>query len=231
MIPRSETKTVRRHPPVGARWRCIAPAQRRGHETIERFAIATETLLRTRPFEEISIQDVVRHAGRPIGSFYARFASKEALLPFLYQRYHEDLEPRFTARLARVAWDGLDLREATAALVDVLISQYTERRWLVRALALFTRNRPEALPEDLVERRRQVFDHAVRVLIRHRPCIAHDDADAAIRFGVYVVCAVAREKLLFGEAPHSRVTPMSRKTLRDQLVRTLHSYLVHGQSR
>src|SRR5262249_34776225 len=158
---------------VAARWRCNTPAQQRGHETAERFAVATETLLRTRPFEEISIQDIVRRAERPIGSFYARFASKEALLPFLYQRYHAVPEPRFIARLARVDWDSLDWSEAVAALVDMLIGQYTERRWLIRALALFSRNRPEALPEDLVQRRRQAFDHAVRVLIRHRARIAH----------------------------------------------------------
>ena len=219
------TGTVRRGLPVHSRWHCTIPAQRRSRETADRFATAAEELLRTRPFEEISIQDIVRRAGRPIGSFYARFASKEALLPFLYQRYHDGLEPLFAARLARIDWGSLDLSTAVAALVDILIGQYTERRWLIRALALFTRTRPEALPEDLVQRRRQVFDHAVRVLIRHRSRIAHDDAEAAIRFGVYLVCAIAREKLLFGEAPHSRVTPMSRKILREQLVRALHSYL------
>ncbi len=214
-----------------SRWSRTAPIQRRGHETAERFAAATEALLRTRPFEEISIQDIVRMAGRPTGSFYARFASKEALLPFLYQRYHEDLEPRFAARLGRVDWDSLDLGAASAALVDVLIAQYTERRWLIRALALFTRMRPEALPDDLVRRRRRVFDHAVQALIRHRRRITHDDAEAAIRFGVYLVCAVAREKLLFGEAPHSRVTPMTRATLRAELVRTLYAYLTTRTSR
>ena len=40
-----------------------------------------------------------------------------------------------------------------------------------------------------------------------------------------MVSSVAREKLLFGEAPHARVTPMTARFLRDQLVRALHSYL------
>src|SRR5262245_23380018 len=105
---------------VPARWRRTAPAQPRGRDTAERFATATEELLRTRPFEEISIREIVRRAGRPIGSFYARFASKEALLPFLYQRYHEGLEPLFAARLARVDWESLDLEAAIEAVVDFL---------------------------------------------------------------------------------------------------------------
>src|SRR5262245_7666914 len=125
---------------VPARWQRIAPAQQRGHDTADRFATATEELLRTLPFEEISIRDIVRRAGRPIGSFYARFASKEALLPFLYQRYHEGLEPLFAARVARVDWESLDPEPAFAAMVDLLIGQYIERPGLIRALALFARS-------------------------------------------------------------------------------------------
>ena len=230
-MPAATAATRHRTESVPPRWLRKPPAQQRGRDTAERFAQAAEDLLRTHPFEEIAIRDISRRAGRPIGSFYARFASKEALLPFLYQRYHEGLEALFAARLARIEWDALDFDAAVAALVEVLIAQYTERRWLIRALALFSRNRPEALPADLVERRRLVFDHAVRVLIRHRRRIAHADPEGAIRFGVYLVCAVAREKLLFGEAPHSRVTPMSRRTLRDQLVRTLASYLATAAPR
>jgi AcrR family transcriptional regulator len=215
----------RRTSRVPARFGAIAPLQRRGQETADRFATAAETLLRDRPFEEISIHDIVRSAGRPIGSFYARFASKEALLPYLYQRYHDDLERTFQARVDRVDWDALDFEEAVAAVVDVLLGQYVERRWLLRAMALFARARPEALPPDLVDRRRRVFDHAVRALDRHRSRIAHRDREAAIRFGIFMVSSVAREKLLFGEAPHARVTPMTARFLRDQLVRALHSYL------
>jgi AcrR family transcriptional regulator len=207
------------------RWVHKLPAQRRGHQTAEAFAGATEDLLRTHPFEDITIRDIVHRARRPIGSFYALFASKEALLPFLYQRYHEGLEPLLVARLARVDWESLDFDSAIAATVDFMLEQYDERRWLIRALALFSRQRPEALPADLVERRRRVYDHVVRVLIRHRDGSPHDDFEAAIRFGVYAVSAIAREKLLFRDAPLSRITPMSRQVLRDELVRMLGSYL------
>jgi AcrR family transcriptional regulator len=152
--------------------------------SMDRFAGAAEELLRTKPFEEISVQDIVRAAKRPIGSFYARFGSKEALLPFLYERYHEGLEPLVVARLARVDWEALDFGETVAKVVDFLIARYDERRWLVRALVLFARMRPEALPPDMVERRGRVYDHITAVLLRHRSRIAHSDAEAAIRFGV-----------------------------------------------
>src|SRR6185503_14384740 len=132
-----------RKPAIAARWRSAPPAQQRSRDTMDRFAEAAEELLRTKPFEEISVQDIVRAAKRPIGSFYARFGSKEALLPFLYERYHEGLEPLFVARLARVDWEALDFEATIERAVDFMIARYDERRWLVRALVLFARMRPE----------------------------------------------------------------------------------------
>ena len=192
---------------------------------MDRLALATEALLRSRPFEEIGVQDIVRRAGRPIGSFYARFGSKEALLPLLYQRYHDGLETLVAARLARVPWGTLDLRRTVDAFVEFVIDVYTERPWLIRALALFARSRPEALPHDLVEQRRAVYEPLLAVLLRHRAEIAHADPDAAVRFAVFLAMSVAREKLLFAEAPQARLTPMGRADLRRELARVVHVYL------
>ena len=168
---------------------------------------------------------------RSLASFYARFATKDALLPYLYERYDETLEAAFKARLARVDWDALDARGACAAAVDALTGMYDDRRWLLRALSLFARVRPEALPADVVERRRLVFDPLVEILLRHRRRIRHPDPEAAVRFGIFLVSSVLREKLLFGHAPHARVTPITRPALREELVRTLTAYLTSEVSR
>jgi len=221
----SSLQHPRRLAAAAARWRLAPPAQARSRETVDRFAQAAEELLRERPFEEIGVQDIARHAGRPVGSFYARFASKDALLPFLYQRYHDGLEALLAARLARVAWSRLGFERTVESVVDLILGMYTERRWLIRALALFARTRPEALPQGIVEQRRRVYEPLEAVLRRHAARIAGDDASAAIRFGVFLVSTVARERLLFADAPLARITPISRTDLRRELVRTLRSYL------
>lgn len=192
---------------------------------MERFAEAVEALLQTRSFEDISIQDIVRRAARPVGSFYARFASKEALLPHLYQRYHDRLEEVLGSRVRRVDWDGLDFTSTVTALADLVIGAYHERRGLLRALALFARTHPEALPADIVAHRRRIYEPLVQILLRHRERVVHADPEAAIRFGIFLVSSVAREKILFGDAPHSRVTPMRREALREESTRAFHSYL------
>ena len=218
-----------RHSPrtraVPARFRLASPAQQRGRETLERFAEATEELLRERAFEDISVQEIVRRAGRPIGSFYARFGSKEALLPFLYQRYHESLESLVEKRFTGPAWQGLGFAETVAAVVDAMIAPYTERRWLIRALALFARQHPEALPADLVARRQRVSAMLEGALLRHRAHIRHADPAAAARFGVYFVMCTAREHVLFPDAPQARLTPMTRSELRSSLAQALLGYL------
>jgi len=224
--------TAHRDSPVSSpRWRRAAPAQRRSHETMARFAEAAEELLRDKSFEDISVHDIVRRAGRPIGSFYARFGSKEALVPFLYERYDESLGSQFAGKLGRVRWADLSFRETTATIVDLLLRMYDERRWLLRALALFARSKPEALPAGLIHRRGAVYEPLIQILLRHRRRIRHPDAEAAARFGIFLVSSVAREKLLFGQAPHARVTPMTRRALRDELVRALTGYLASEVSK
>ena len=208
-----------------ARYRSAAPIQERSRETLERFAIATEELLRDRPFEEISVQDIVRKAERPIGSFYARFKSKDALLPFLYRRYHDGLEAVFEAKLARHEWTSMEFVPALAAIVDLLIAAYDERRWLIRALALFSRQRPDALPGDVIPRRKELYEGIVTCLLHHSSRIRHDEPAQALRFGLFLVESTMREKLLFDQAPHAKATPIGKKALREELVRAFHGYL------
>jgi AcrR family transcriptional regulator len=227
----TSTRTSRTRRSAASRFHHTAPAQPRSRETLDRFVVAVEELLRDQPFEAISIQDIVRKAERPIGSFYARFGSKEALLPVLYHRYHVGLEPWVASRLDRYDWESLDFQSTVRAMVDLILALYDERHWLIRALALFARLHPEALPSDIVENRRRLFELLARILARHREHITHADPKAAARFGVFLIAAVVREKLLFGEAPHARVTLLNRKTLREELVRTLHGYLTNEASR
>jgi len=210
---------------VPRRFRSAPPAQARSRETLERFAEAAERLLETRNFEEISVQEIVRKSGRPIGSFYARFGGKDALLPLLYQRYHDRLDSMVRSELGGTDWPALGLGATIDAVIDFFVTLYERERGLLRAITLFARMRPEALPADLVPQRQRVYESIFRVFDRHRSRIAHPDHEDAVRFGIFMVASVAREQILFGHAPQARITPMSRRALKRELARALHSYL------
>src|SRR5262249_2467930 len=149
---------ARRQTSADTRWHHAPPVQARSRETVDRLAGAAEELLRERSFEEIGVQDIARRARRPVGPVYARFARQGAPRPFPYPRYHEGLEPLLRARLARVPWARLGFEGTIEAVVELILGMYTERPWLIRALALFARLRPEALPQGLVEQRRRAYE-------------------------------------------------------------------------
>src|SRR4051812_16000039 len=62
------------------------PSQARSQATMDRFVQATRDLLEERPFEEITVADIVGRAERTVGSFYARFEDKHAVLRLLLEQ-------------------------------------------------------------------------------------------------------------------------------------------------
>jgi AcrR family transcriptional regulator len=208
-----------------ARWKRTPPQQQRGQRTLERIIEAAEALLENKPFETITLAEIVQQAGTTTGSFYARFASKEALLPHLYERYDARLQEGVGARLAGIDWARLDFPGAIRKIVDGVVAPYLERPWLLRAMAIFARTHPEALPEDVYERRREFHDQFVTVLRTYADAIDHRDTDQALRFGLFMIASTARDKLLFGKSPHAQLTDVSVPTLKHELARALHAYL------
>lgn len=201
------------------------PRQDRSRATLDRIARATEELLETRGFNDISVVEIIERAGCSSGSFYARFPAKDALLPYLYERYDAELRPRMQAALGSIQWDLLSLRETVDLLVSGTVAMYSERRHLLRAVALFARARPEEIDIEVRSRRGAITDAPARLLSRFADEFAHADPFAAARIGFFMVAAAAREKVLFAEAPHASDTPLSDDALKHELARMLFAYL------
>jgi AcrR family transcriptional regulator len=201
-----------------------APVQDRSRRTLDKIVRAVEELLEVRPFDEIAVADIIRRARCSTGSFYARFPTKDAVLPYLYARYDADLRPRVAAKMASVDWTSLSLRQTTELFVGGMVDMYLERRHLLRAVALFARAHPDAIGDDVRHRREGVHDLPARLLARFADEIAHDDAREAARIGFFIVAAAARDKLLF-DAPHGSTTRLSHSQLKTQLSRAFYAYL------
>ena len=56
------------------------PRQQRSAATLDRIVRAAEELFAERGFEGATVDDIVARAGSSKGSFYSRFADKQALL-------------------------------------------------------------------------------------------------------------------------------------------------------
>jgi AcrR family transcriptional regulator len=90
------------------------PSQDRSRRTAERFLDAAFTLLESKTFEELSVADLAREAGRSVGAFYQRFGSKDDFLATLLFAYFETRE----VDTARILADGKEEAVVEAVLAD-----------------------------------------------------------------------------------------------------------------
>ncbi len=120
----------------------VQPAkQDRSRKTQDRILRATEKLLRREQFEAISVRRIVEEAGTSIGSFYARFRDKHALLPVLYAEYEVQLQERLV-RLQRCTANARSLETAAGYIVEHFVDTYGEIPNLSRALYEYATRSP-----------------------------------------------------------------------------------------
>jgi AcrR family transcriptional regulator len=161
-----------------------------------------------------------------VGSFYARFADKHALLDALYARYDAGLDARIAAWRASRPEPSDGLAGACRWVAEYLVESFSSRRHLLRALALHVRQRPEVADVAVGERRarQHAFLHAA--LLRERERIPDSDPERAVRSAVFLAASACRERVLFRETPHARQDPMSDAALVVELARQMLGYLL-----
>lgn len=145
------------------------PRQERSRETYERILDTAEQLLADRPFELVSIDDIVNEAVVSRSSFYARFASKEALLDPLFERYAQRAREAVTLSLGA---HGLD----PAVVIEESIRSYLTfaRRFQLPTSTFESAGlvRRDRLENDVLSMIAEAYLHAVG-----RP----DDRELAVR--------------------------------------------------
>jgi AcrR family transcriptional regulator len=197
------------------------PLQERSWETYQRILDAAERLLGERDFESIRMEELLAEAGVTFGSFYARFQGKQALQSALVERYRQDVQ-EFVARPP--ATDAEDLEAACRAIVVDRVRRFRRRNGLMRFLVTHQRTRAAHMPV-LREQAGRLNEWMVRYFLPFRDEIGHRDARQAVLTGVYLVLAICRDRVLFGDSPHSSTVPLSLARLEDELTALLVRYL------
>src|SRR5271165_3271865 len=105
----------------------IAPRQvkqARSRKTLDRFLQATRDILYEKEFADITVAEIVQRAGSSCGAFYARFPSKEALLPALYDAYSRSLPTETTVWSDPSTWGERSLAIRIGKMVRFVIRDY-----------------------------------------------------------------------------------------------------------
>ena len=101
-----------------------APRQARSQATLERFVEATRMLLEERSFEDITVADIVSKAERTVGSFYARFEDKYAVLHVLVDRLDERIRMLVRSFCDPARWEGATVADFVSQSVSLSVLAY-----------------------------------------------------------------------------------------------------------
>lgn len=201
-----------------------SPAQRRSRETLDRLLDAAEVLLGDRTFDELTVSEVVRRAKSSVGSFYARFPDKEALLGALFERHQQRMIALLDEELAAERWAGVPLAVMIERIVDRMVRLYRSQRGLLRALVLFGYTHPDWRYADERERGRLAVSRIADLIAERRRKLTHDDPARVASLGVLSVLATLREAILFSDSTSSAVQ-LSDDRLAKELSIQLCTYL------
>lgn len=206
------------------------PLQHRARRSLHRMLDATTELLAERPFDEITVDEIVGRAGYTKGAFYHRFDSKADLLRHLIERLTDGALEAWDGFLAPGAWEGKGLSELVEAMVRRLVAIYTrsgnvmcafsyEVQWgdddEIRALAAhLNRHVAAAFLDRVRERSDELTTHA------------RADPEAAVRYWLTTVAATLRATLLWPDPSFG--PPASPTEVEDRVLRMMVPYLVEG---
>jgi AcrR family transcriptional regulator len=202
-----------------------APLQARSRRNLTRLLDSAEELLRERPFEAITVGELVAHAGTSVGAFYARFRDKDALLPALYARYDSWVGTEVGPLTQAQPWIGRTLAEIAQWLAEELVQFFRSRRHFLRAMALHARTRPDKIdPETRAQRQREMA-FLREALLSQRDSISCADPERAVELAVLFAASTIRDVVLFGDAPHAASAALDDTELMREVASMVLGYL------
>lgn len=193
------------------------PLQARSQRTMRRMVEAALELIGEAGLGGATVHAIVDRAGASVGSFYARFESRDDLLGHLrgqvWGRARERWEAAVMEREAAQS-RGIDAEVlwACRVLLTLLVEDPVRRAFLME----------DAEARDLESDLQAVIrGDLVRLLQRHREEIGHPDPDFAVEFGLRLVLGGARE-IMAAEPGESGGVP---ERAQEELSRVFGDYL------
>jgi AcrR family transcriptional regulator len=174
-----------------------APRQARSQATLERFVEATRELLEERPFEDITVADIVSKAERTVGSFYARFEDKYAVLHVLVDRFDQRLRDLVRSFCDPVRWEDESIAEFVSQSVSLTVLAYRRSARLYRA-SLTAAVTDQRFRDRRIETMRYCADQHKVVLMNRRDELSCPDVGRASDLMYETIASMLDHEVLFG---------------------------------
>jgi AcrR family transcriptional regulator len=169
-----------------------APCQQRSRDSQERILRAAEALIKSKGYEALTTAEVVRRSRTSIGTLYARFGDKTALLHAVQDRVQSREEAVMRAHLAEVEWDGMTLEESVRRLLEIKRVAAEGDGRLFEAFVVHGATDPVLRAQGY--RHKAIMEGLeVEVLMRHAGQIGHADPGDAARVASRLAQAAQEE--------------------------------------
>jgi len=199
--------------------------QARSAATLERITAATVTLLVTRDFDAISVDEIVNAARTSKGAFYFRFASKAHLLRHLIAVAYEREMRAWSAFFADEELRKLHLRDFLGVYVERVAELYSGQKNFIRALLKEARPGGDAVVLALVRSlATETLQMAVAAFAARRAEIRHPDPERAILMTTLTVGVLLQHAFVFPEK-QSAALPVSAESVKAEVRRMVWTYL------
>lgn len=170
-----------------------APAQARSQRTMDEVYRSLDALLKTKPFDEITISDLATHADVAVGSIYARFKDKKALLAGLHLKVSDQAIACMGPLSAPAKWEGRTDDQMVRAIMKSVDRFYRREAHVLGAAYL-------ADTGHITEMRTKVWEAAVEnftaLLVARDPETDPAQLHLAVRIIVRLTTAVTMQSVL-----------------------------------
>ena len=153
---------------------------------------AAETLIKSKGFEALTTAEVVRRSSTSIGTLYARFGDKTALLHAVQERVQSREEDLMRAHLAKVDWDSLSLDESVRHLLEIKQTATEGDDRLFEAFVVHGATDP-VLRAQGYRHKAAIEGLEVEILLRHSGEIGHPNPEDAARVASRLAQAAQEE--------------------------------------
>jgi len=191
------------------------PQQERSRETLQKLLDATESILSQEPAQELSVRQVLKLSGVSNGSFYSRFANKEALLKECWKSLIATVDENVNRNVEELI--DQPLKTKVHHLLKWQVNRYYKYKGVFRAylnLARTTQLRPT---EENLSSYAKLGKKTRDFLMASTDEINHPNPEHAIEIACFVTYSAARELVFYPHLPHASSMTMSKTKLIDEL--------------
>jgi len=199
------------------------PLQARSLATEVAILDAVETLLQEKSFHQITTAEIAGAAGLTTGAIYGRFKSKEDLLPHLHLRFLDWINKSVPKWFSKVDWASLDLSAACDEISEITIRLHKRKPWMIRTVTLYLRGQQRSDLEGQVGH----SDLVQTIFNSLRQCRGGESlSEASMVFAIHSALTIAREVIVYADAPMARAVGRDEKSLAERISRLIKASLL-----